>query len=122
LERDPAKVLEDVIDGYVSVERAAKDYGVMIQALDPEICAYAIDWEATPRLRQEISSQRRDWLEEDPEVVRQKFLAGEIDRLDLIRRYGVILDWSNMQLLPESTAQFRAMLKRRTLGYWTHDL
>ena len=122
LERDPAKVLEDVIDGYVSIERAARDYGVAIRAIDPEVCAYEIDWEATPQLRQEISAQRKGWLEEDPEIVRQKLLAGEIDRFDVIRRYGVILDWSDLSPLPESTAQFRAMLKRRAVQYWNHGL
>lgn len=57
LARDPGEVLEDVIDGYVSVERAAKDYGVAIRPSDPEICAYEIDEEETRRLRQEIRAQ-----------------------------------------------------------------
>ena len=35
LERDPAQVLEDVIDDYVSVERARKDYGVVIKPSTP---------------------------------------------------------------------------------------
>ena len=33
-QRDPAAVLEDVLDGYVSVEAAERDYGVII---DPEM-------------------------------------------------------------------------------------
>lgn len=44
-------------------------------------------------------------LEEDPE--------------DVVRRYGVIMDWSTMQVLPKTTAQFRAMLKRRAVPFWT---
>lgn len=35
LERDPALVLQDVIDDYVSIERAAMDYGVVMRATDP---------------------------------------------------------------------------------------
>ena len=38
--------------------------------------------------------------------------------LDLIRQYGVIVDWGTGQLLPKTTAQFRAMLRRRTAPYW----
>lgn len=33
LQRSPEAVLEDVIDGYVSIERAEKDYGVVIREL-----------------------------------------------------------------------------------------
>ena len=44
--RDPALVLEDVLDGYVTVEGAARDYGV---AVDLE--RQAIDEEKTARLR-----------------------------------------------------------------------
>lgn len=45
LDRDPERVREDVIDGYVSRESAREDYGVIITS-DGEI-----DWEATDRLR-----------------------------------------------------------------------
>jgi len=45
-ERDPEMVRRDVIYGYVSVERAREDYGVVI---DPE--TYEIDYQATERLR-----------------------------------------------------------------------
>ncbi|MCW1013435.1 hypothetical protein, partial [Streptococcus anginosus] len=54
LERDPQAVLEDVIDGYVSVGRAAKDYGVVIHAIDPEIDEYELDEEETTKLREEL--------------------------------------------------------------------
>ena len=37
LERDPAHVMEDVADDYVSIERAAKDYGVVLKVIDAEI-------------------------------------------------------------------------------------
>jgi len=34
LERAPEKVLDDVLDGFISVERAAEDYGVVLEAVD----------------------------------------------------------------------------------------
>ena len=37
LERDPAAVRQDVADDYVSVERAAKDYGVVIKVIDADL-------------------------------------------------------------------------------------
>jgi len=46
LERDPELVLSDVTEGYVSVESASDDYGVV---LDPEL--RGIDVEATQQLR-----------------------------------------------------------------------
>jgi N-methylhydantoinase B len=46
LERDPEAVRWDVINGYVSVERASQDYGVVI---DPH--TFDIDAKATKRLR-----------------------------------------------------------------------
>lgn len=39
LERDPAMVREDVADGYVSIERAARDYGVVLEVIDLDLCA-----------------------------------------------------------------------------------
>ncbi|MBI4507447.1 MAG: hydantoinase B/oxoprolinase family protein [Chloroflexi bacterium] len=45
-ERDPQAVLDDVLDGYVSPERAREDYGVVV-----DLTRRAIDWEATRRLR-----------------------------------------------------------------------
>jgi N-methylhydantoinase B len=50
LERDPEMVARDVLEGYVSPEKAKEDYGVLI---DPE--ALKVDMEATRKLRsQEI--------------------------------------------------------------------
>ena len=34
-ERDPARVLDDVVNGYVSIEAAARDYGVVVRFLGP---------------------------------------------------------------------------------------
>jgi N-methylhydantoinase B len=52
LEREPARVLRDVRDGYVSIEGAARDYGVVVTGdpeRDPE--GVSVDVEATERLR-----------------------------------------------------------------------
>ena len=38
--------------------------------------------------------------------------------LDLVRQYGVILDWGTGELLPRTTEQFRAMLQRRAAAHW----
>jgi len=50
-ERDPAAVESDVLNGYVSIERAREDYGVVI---DP--AAVEVDLEATMKLRKERRS------------------------------------------------------------------
>jgi len=56
LDRDPAKVLADVRDEYVTIEGAARDYGVVVAGDpidDPE--GLTIDEAATDRLRRERS-------------------------------------------------------------------
>ncbi|GGD29507.1 hydantoinase B/oxoprolinase family protein [Aureimonas glaciei] len=118
LDRDPSHVLEDVIDDYVSVERAAKDYGVVIRAIDAELCDYALDAAATETLRAEVRRKRVDWARTDPEGVAAKFRSGEIDALDAIRQHAVILDWGTGELLPESTRQFRETFERRSVANW----
>ena len=55
--RDPEAVLEDVIEGYVSIEAARRDYGVVVEYLgkDDQLVRlphhYRLDREATHRLR-----------------------------------------------------------------------
>jgi N-methylhydantoinase B len=118
LERDPAAVREDVADDYVSIERARKDYGVVVRAVDEELAEYEADVEATVAERELIRAARRGWLEEDAEGVAARYRSGELDQLDLIRRHGVILDWDTGELLPRTTEQFRAMLQRRMASHW----
>jgi N-methylhydantoinase B len=48
LEREPQAVLDDVLDGYVSPERARCDYKIVV-----DVSRQVIDWEATEGLRQE---------------------------------------------------------------------
>lgn len=119
LDRDPEKVLVDVEDEYVSIERAERDYGVVITEVDADRREFDIDQEATEAARDHIRENREDWLSEDPRGVVDRFEAGEIDQLDLIRRYGVILDWSTDSLLEETTAQFREMLHERAVSHWS---
>ncbi|HKC98037.1 MAG TPA: hypothetical protein VKG20_08380, partial [Methylomirabilota bacterium] len=51
-ERDPGRVLADVLDDYVSIEAARRDYGVIITGTGADL---SIDQNATHRLRAERS-------------------------------------------------------------------
>lgn len=118
LERDPELVCEDVADDYVSVERAAKDYGVVIRTIDKDLAEYEVDHEGTRRERERIANARMAWLDEEPSTVAERFKQGELDALDLIRQYGVIVDWGTGELLPRTTQEFRKMMKRRSAAHW----
>jgi N-methylhydantoinase B len=58
LARQPERVVQDVIDGYVSIAAAEREYGVVVHflgAADQIVRLpqhYAIDWEATRQLRE----------------------------------------------------------------------
>lgn len=58
LERDPKRVLEDVIDGYVTVEGAEVDYGVVIRLIDGDRLLYRIDEVRTSKLREKVRKLR----------------------------------------------------------------
>ncbi|MEM2041592.1 MAG: hydantoinase B/oxoprolinase family protein [Nitrososphaerota archaeon] len=118
LERDPKMVLEDVVDGYVTVARARKDYGVVIKIVDEELGVYEIDWEATARERQFIRSNRKRWLSMEPEKVWEMWKRGEIDELDLVRRYGVIIDSKTGMVLPNTTEVYRKMIITKSAKFW----
>ncbi|MGK7870363.1 hydantoinase B/oxoprolinase family protein [Falsiroseomonas sp. E2-1-a20] len=70
LERDPAKVLKDVRNEFLSPERARADYGVLL-----DTAAWTVDAAATERLRAELR-QRRAWVE-TPKVQRTDPLPAE---------------------------------------------
>jgi N-methylhydantoinase B len=53
LERDPAQVLEDVVDGYISAESARRDYRVVVVPAASERVRWRLDHDETARLRQE---------------------------------------------------------------------
>jgi N-methylhydantoinase B len=52
LDRDPELVLGDVLDGYVSIEGAREDYGVIVRSEE-----LTIDWEATEKLRKQKTAE-----------------------------------------------------------------
>jgi N-methylhydantoinase B len=116
--REAEAVLEDVIDGYVSIGRARKDYGVVIVAIRPELDEYEIDEVGTKEAREDIRACRLGWIEEDPESVAARYRTGELDQLDLIRQYGVVVDWGTGQLLTKTTAEFRRSQARRAVSHW----
>ncbi|MAY87169.1 MAG: methylhydantoinase [Pseudooceanicola sp.] len=119
LERDPKAVCEDVIDDYVSVERAACDYGVVIVENDADLCDYEVDAEATETLRADIRAKRRDWARTDPAKVSEMYRKGDINTLDVVRRYATILDWETGEVLEKTTAQFRESYEKRTVAHWS---
>jgi N-methylhydantoinase B len=55
LDRDPQAVLDDVLDEYVSVEGARRDYGVVLTGSLDDL-TLAIDDDATAALRAELRS------------------------------------------------------------------
>ncbi len=116
--RDPKKVMEDVIDDYVSLGRARTDYGVVIREIDRDLCQYEIDEAATEACRAEIRATRKDRARMDPEEVARRYRAGEIDSLDAVRHYAVILDWETGEVLPKTTTQFRESYEKRTVAHW----
>ena len=118
LARDVKAVLEDVIDEYVSIERAKLDYGVIIHEIDRDLDAFEIDMAATLKERDYIRKNRHRWLETDPIEVEQMYNKGEINQMDVVRRYGVIMDYQTNKALPISTEQYREAMKKRSLAYW----
>lgn len=120
LNRAPEAVLADVEDDYVSLKRAARDYGVVVRVVDIDLAQYEIDHEATRQERDRIAAARHGWLAEDAESVAARYRAGELDAMDLVRRYGVIVDWGNGELLPKTTEQYRELFRNRIVPYWTY--
>ncbi|WP_411731040.1 hydantoinase B/oxoprolinase family protein [Paeniglutamicibacter sp.] len=116
--RTPDEVREDVIDQYVSIDRAAKDYGVVICEIDAELDEFEIDEAATTALRAQIRAARNGWLTEDPHVVAENYRNGTTDMLDVIRRHGVILDWGTGELFENTTAEYRQLMARRSSAHW----
>lgn len=56
LTRDPELVLDDVIDGWLSIDAAREYYGVSIYEVDAEANDYRIDEDETAKLRVELGS------------------------------------------------------------------
>lgn len=58
-ERRVEAVLEDVIDGLLSIEKARDVYGVAIEEVDADTLEYEVDSEETARLRGELARDER---------------------------------------------------------------
>lgn len=119
VQRDPDRVRQDVIDEYVSVERAKIDYGVVIKVNDADMLDYEVDIGATEQARAHIRENRVAWARMDPEDVSRMYREGEINEMDAVRQYAVILDWGSGELMPKSTQQFRESFERRSVAHWT---
>ena len=122
LERNSAAVMRDVEDDYVSLERAELDYGVVLKVIDIDLAHYEVDARATKAARREIAKARRSWLAEDPEAVAERYRKGEINSIDMVRRYAVIVDWGSGELMPKSTEQFRVSTRKRTADHWNDNI
>ncbi|MFD1752966.1 hypothetical protein ACFSDD_27330 [Salipiger marinus] len=88
------------MDDYVSIKRAALDYGVVIKEIDADLCEYEVDEAETEKLRAHIRENRVAWARIDPEKVAEMYRKGEIDAMDAVRRYAVILDWETASRCP----------------------
>lgn len=120
LNRDVQAVLDDVIDGYVTTSRAELDYGVVIDDSGELTRSWLVDLAATMGKRKYIRQNRHMWLAEDAEVIARRYRSGELSQLDLIRQYGVIVEWGTGELLVKTTKQHRELLLRRAATSWTH--
>lgn len=108
-----------MVDDYVSIKRAALDYGVVIKEIDADLCEYEVDEAETEKLRAHIRENRVAWARIDPEKVAEMYRNGEIDAMDAVRRYAVILDWETGEPLPKTIEQFRESFERRSVAHWT---
>ena len=119
LKRDPESVMRDVEDDYVSLERAKKDYGVVLKLLDKDCAEYNIDLKATNAERKKQKASRLKRINMNPKTIAARYRKGELDEMDLVRHYAVIVDWGTGQLLPKTTKEYRAMFNRRIVPWWS---
>src|SRR5699024_12326330 len=74
---------------------------------------------APPRDRARIRSERAPWLDAAPAEGARRYREDEITVHDVIRRYGVVLDWGTGELLEKSTGQFRESMRARPAAHWS---
>ena len=101
------------------VGRVAVDYGVVSKEVDGDLCKYEVEEAETAKLREHIRENRVAWARSDPEEIAEKYRRGEINSMDAVRRYAVILDWETGDPLPKTIAQFRESFERRSVGHWS---
>ncbi len=57
LDREPEAILTEVIDGFLTLGKARDVYGVVIEAVDPDVHDYRIDHEATAEQRARLADR-----------------------------------------------------------------
>jgi N-methylhydantoinase B len=57
LDREPGSVLEEVIDGFMTREKAREVYGVVIEVVDADVHDFRIDDQATRELRESLAGR-----------------------------------------------------------------
>lgn len=118
LDRDPARVREDIVHGYVSVDRARKDYGVVVRVDPRDPDDVLVEPAATHAERVRLRAARVDRLHALPREIAKLYVDGELTTYDLVRQFGVIVDWGSGALLERTTEQFREILHDRCVGHW----
>ncbi|ADB50557.1 hydantoinase B/oxoprolinase family protein [Conexibacter woesei] len=83
LDRDPAAVLDDVLDEYVSLDGAKSDYGVVVDAATRTVDAEATERERAARKREPGPRKRRgigrEW------TIERAGIEARVDRVDRLR-------------------------------------
>lgn len=90
LDRDPEKIRLDVRDELISVERARKVYGVVIdpKSLTDNPEEVAVNVKATQELRKNLKNDPRY---HHPDLVRDDVRAGKITSQDAKDKYAVVM-------------------------------
>jgi len=95
---------------------------VVLKVIDIDLAQYEVDADATKAARCDIAKTRRGWLTEDPADVAARYRKGEINNMDMVRRYAVIVDWGTGELMPKSTEQFRESFRLRSADNWNDNI
>ena len=91
----------------------------MVEEVDAELAEYRVDADATREAaRRAARGRAAPGSTRTPRTWRKRFRDGDLDVLDLVRHYGVILDWGSGEVLPRTTEQYRELLQRRSASDW----
>ena len=66
-----------------------------------------------------IREHRVGWARMDPDRVSKMYQNGDINEMDAVRKYAVILDWGSGEVMHNSTRQFRESFEKRSVAHWT---
>jgi len=109
LDREPSRVLLDVIREYVSNEAALSEYGVVLN-----LAGQKVDEAATKALREKMRKDRAtqpDPYDRDPKAVLQEFVAGKISVPKAITDYGVVINWDKQEVDERATLALRGQMR-----------